>query len=59
MTCDVTQSDITEQNLEYLHASTESTGLKFCRVDVLEDLHIVIALRLYHRKILITRPLPS
>ena len=40
---------ITEQNLEYLHASTESTGLKFCRVDVLEDLHIVIALRLYHR----------
>ena len=59
MTCDVTQSDITEQNLEYLHASTECQGLKFCRVDVLEDLHIVIALRLYHRKILITRPLPS
>ena len=46
MTCDIiswTQRDVKINNKIWnISASTKSTGLKFCRVDVLQELHIVI-----------------
>ena len=35
------QNDVKSQTMEYL-GNSKSTGLKFCKVDVLEELHIVI-----------------
>ena len=56
-TCDVTgltQNDVKSQ-IWNAFANTQSTGLKFCRVDVMRELHIEI--RCCHSNILIPRPL--
>ena len=44
MTCDVTMWTQNDQNNKIWNtcANTMSTGLKFCWVDVLQELHIVI-----------------
>ena len=47
--CDVTlwnQNDVKKQNMEILSANTELIGFKFCRVDVLQELHILIIVML-------------
>ena len=44
MTCDValwTQNDVKQHTIWNICASTKFSGLKFCRVDVLQELHIL------------------